>query len=160
MNVLTDANILLRSAEPGHPQYPPARAATALLRAQGYTLCVVPQNFYEVWVVGTRPVTANGLGWTAAEATTELASIRSGFTLLDDTPAVLPEWERLVAAYGVLGKKAHDARLVAAMHVHAVTRLLTFNDQDFRRYRGITVWTPADVLASVPVSPAPPPPTP
>ena len=52
----------------------------------------------------------------------------------------------------VIGKNAHDARLVAAMRVHGVTHLLTFNDQDFARYTGITVLTPAAVFA--------PPPTP
>jgi hypothetical protein len=46
----------------------------------------------------------------------------------------------------VVGKNGHDARLVAAMMVHGLTHLLTFNVQDFRRYPGITAVTPADVL--------------
>jgi hypothetical protein len=44
-----------------------------------------------------------------------------------------------------LGKNAHDARLVAAMRVHGLTHLLTFNAQDFRRYPGINVVTPGDL---------------
>ena len=51
--------------------------------------------------------------------------------------------------YGVLGKKAHDARLVAAMRSHAIDHLLTFNDQDFRRF-GLWVYTPDEVIASPP----------
>lgn len=37
------------------------------------------------------------------------------------------------------GKNAHDARLVAAMVRHGLTHILTFNAQDFSRYRGITI---------------------
>jgi hypothetical protein len=35
--------------------------------------------------------------------------------------------------------------LVAAMHVHAVPHLLTFNAADFRRYLGITALHPQDI---------------
>ena len=38
----------------------PAVDAVALLRAQGHTLCLVPQNLYEFWVVCTRPLANNG----------------------------------------------------------------------------------------------------
>jgi predicted nucleic acid-binding protein len=48
----------------------------------------------------------------------------------------------------VLGKNAHDARLVAAMNVHGVTHLLTFNAADFRRFTTIQVMTPAAVLST------------
>ena len=40
-----------------------------------------------------------------------------------------------------------DARLVAAIRVHGVNQLLTFNVGDFRRYIGIAVLSPDDVLA-------------
>jgi predicted nucleic acid-binding protein len=44
-----------------------------------------------------------------------------------------------VADYRVSGKNAHDARLVAAMVVHGIDSILTFNAQDFVRYREIRV---------------------
>ena len=53
-------------------------------------------------------------------------------------------------AHQVLGRNAHDPRLVAAMVVHGLTHLLTFNAGDFARYPGLTVLDPATV--------APPPP--
>jgi len=34
----------------------------------------------------------------------------------------------------VSGVQVHDARLAAAMRVHGVKRILTFNDRDFARY--------------------------
>lgn len=56
-------------------------------------------------------------------------------------------WERLVAAYKVLGKPAHDARLVAAMQVYGITDILTFDRAGFARYAGIGVVNPAEVGA-------------
>ena len=43
---------------------------------------------------------------------------------------------------------AHDARLVAAMSVHGINHLLTFNIADFKRYPAITVLSPNSVLSS------------
>jgi predicted nucleic acid-binding protein len=153
MNVLVDTNVLARSIQPTHSMYLPAKDATTALRLQGHTLCIVPQNLYELWVMCTRPISTNGLGKTVTEATTELATIKAAFLLLPDSSTILPAWEALVTTHAVLGRNAHDARLVAAMLVHGVTHLLTFNDQDFRRFTAVTVLTPAAVL--VPPPPAP-----
>jgi predicted nucleic acid-binding protein len=43
------------------------------------------------------------------------------------------------------GVHVHDARLVAAMNVHAITSILTFDVDDFKRYPGIRVLHPQDV---------------
>jgi hypothetical protein len=50
----------------------------------------------------------------------------------------MSERKSLVVRHGVVGVKVHDARLVAAMNVPGVRRLLTFNAGDFTRY-GIEV---------------------
>lgn len=110
-------------------------------------LCLVPQALYEFWVVCTRPVAVNGLGKSAADSANELSNLKSFFTLLPDSPAIFPEWERLVTSLAVIGKGAHDARIVAAMIVNGVTHLLTFNDADFTRYAMISAITPDAVLA-------------
>jgi predicted nucleic acid-binding protein len=153
MNILLDTNIPLRMAEVGHPHYREALDATDVLGKQGHVLCLVPQNFYEFWVVSTRPAAQNGRGKTPDEVVAEFAFLETHFTVLADTPAVFDEWKRLVAAYRVVGKPSHDARLVAAMLAHGVTHILTFNDQDFRRYAGITALAPAGVV--IPPSAAP-----
>jgi predicted nucleic acid-binding protein len=157
---VADANILLRTAEPAHRQHQEAVDATRELVRRGYTAHVFPQGYYEFWVAATRPVARNGLGMTPAQASAELNRLKTLFALLRDTPDVYDEWERLVIAHTVSGKPAHDARLVAAMNVHGVGHILTFNDADFRRFPGITVLTPAVVLAWPPVAPATRPPTP
>ena len=44
-----------------------------------------------------------------------------------------------MTAYEIVGKRAHDARLVAAMVRHGITHLLTFREQDFARFSEIAV---------------------
>jgi predicted nucleic acid-binding protein len=148
MNYLVDTNILTRLIEPGHTLHAAARNAVKLLVAQGHKLRIVPQNLYEFWVVCTRPSGVNGLGKSAAETFVEMTNLRSLFRWLDDTSAIFDVWEHLVRSTPVVGKNAHDARLVAAMKVHGLTHLLTFNGQDFRQYPTITVVTPSDILGS------------
>jgi predicted nucleic acid-binding protein len=45
-----------------------------------------------------------------------------------------------------VGNADHDARLFAAMNVHGVGRILTFNTDDFTRF-GIEVLHPSSVSA-------------
>lgn len=144
--ILLDTNILLREAQPAHQMYQITEDALSELRRQGEVLCIVPQSLYEFWVVATRPTAQNGFGMTATQAQAELGRMQTIFLLLHDNDRILPEWERLVTNHAVLGKTAHDARLVAAMLVHGVGTILTFNDADFRRFP-VTVLTPAQVLA-------------
>jgi hypothetical protein len=84
------------------------------------------------------------------EAHSELSRLKTLFTLLDDIPAILPQWEQLVIQYQVLGKNAHDVRRVAAMMVHGISRILTFNVGDFQRYQTFTVLDPQQVVAPPP----------
>ena len=144
MSVLVDTNILMRSIEPRHPMQRVAADSLGLLRRQAEELFMVPQNLYEFWTAATRPVAQNGLGLTPAEA--EAARFKSLFPVLDDSAAIFPVWQQLVVRHQVRGKNGHDARLVAAMLVHGVDRLLTFNKADFARYPQISVILPQDVV--------------
>jgi predicted nucleic acid-binding protein len=145
MSLLLDTNILTRSAQPAHPMYTTALNAVSSLRLRGEDLCIVPQNLIEFWAVATRPHSANGLGMTTAQTQTELARLKSLFRFLKDNTMIYDEWETLVARHAVSGKNTYDARLVAAMKVHGITTLLTFNSADFKRFQGISVISPADV---------------
>jgi predicted nucleic acid-binding protein len=147
MNVLLDTNILGRMAEPGHVQHQIAVDAVTALVNRGDVPCLVPQVLYELWVVATRPVAANGLGCSASQADAELTRLVGLYPLFPDSPAIFPEWRRLVAVLNVLGKNAHDARLVAAMASHGIPQILTFNVADFARYPAITVLDPRAVAA-------------
>ena len=147
MSYLVDTNLLLRLAEPKHSMYSVVLNATDVLRTRRELLGIVPQNLIEFWAVATRPRANNGLGMTIDKATTELMSLKALFVLLLDEPSVFSEWEKLVVQYRVSGKQAHDARIVAAMKVHGVTHLLTFNTDDFKRYTDIEAVHPASIAA-------------
>jgi predicted nucleic acid-binding protein len=150
---LVDTNVLLRSVESGHSMHATARHALQHLTAAGAVLCVAAQNLIEFWAVATRPLSANGLGLSPAQAAAEIVSFKAAFLLLPDTPAIFTHWERVVTAYGVQGKRAHDARLVGVMKAHGVGQILTFNVVDFGPYisgESITVIDPAVVAAPPP----------
>ena len=146
---LADTNILVRISQREDPSYGIIRAALSSLRATGTRLCFTSQNLAEFWNVCTRPATQNGYGLNIAETDRRAELIESSFTLLPDNEQVHTVWRRLVVVHSVIGVKVHDARLVAAMHVHGVAHLLTLDEQDFVRYSGITVVHPRQ-LATLP----------
>lgn len=145
MDYLADTNILLRSAEPAHPMHSDAVRSVSTLLARGEKVCVFPQNLIEFWNSATRPADKNGLGFSPSQTETEVSKIESLLIILPESPAIYPEWRRLVVAHWVSGKQVHDARIVAAMIIHKVTHLLTFNIDDFKRYSVITLVDPVSI---------------
>jgi predicted nucleic acid-binding protein len=111
--------------------YPIADWAVVELHRRGETLHLTPQNLIEFRNVATRPPAVNGLGLSTVAAETNAADFEALFPLLTATPDIYPRWKTLVEALGVVGKRVHDARLVAVCHVHGVTHLLTFNTAHF-----------------------------
>jgi hypothetical protein len=53
-----------------------------------------------------------------------------------------------IPADGAVGKRAHDARIVAVMIEHHVPRVLTFNDADLRQFVEIATLNPFDVVGT------------
>ena len=150
MKILVDANILIRTANPVDHEHQTSIDALRELAASGHELILVPQVLYEYWVVATRPLASNGLGMIASEADADLTKFCTRFEIVPDVGPIFETWRELVAKYAVTGKKAHDARLVAAMIRHGVTHLLTFNGQDFTRFVEISILAPADAQAFPP----------
>lgn len=144
MAILFDTNILLRWTQKHHPHSVIAVRALKALRSRDEELHIAPQNVVEFWAVATRPFSHNGLGLTTEQTTAEIESLKSFFGLLPELP-LQEEWQRIVTQYRVSGKSVHDARLVAAMSVHGISEILTFNVQDFIRYTEISVLDPSRV---------------
>ncbi|MCC6327007.1 MAG: PIN domain-containing protein [Acidobacteria bacterium] len=138
-----DTNVLLRSAEPAHPMHSLAVNAVKGLLENGDRVCLIPQNLIEFWNVASRPIENNGFGWNSARIDSEISSLESALTVLPDSQAIYREWKKLVVTYDVKGKQVHDTRIVAAMNVHGITNLLTFNLADFKRFEGINLIDPA-----------------
>jgi len=145
MSYVADSNILLRIIQYDHPMRTEALRATVNLLRQDEVVHALPQNLYEVCVVATRPIASNGLGLTAQEARREITGIESLFAYLPDTPAIYSAWKGLVTHYSVLGRAAHDARIIAAMQVYGISHILTFNKDDFKRFPAITVVTSTEI---------------
>lgn len=143
MSVLLDTNILISLMPVEREHSSLVHKTVRQLLTQGLILHIVPQNLYEFWTVCTRPVgPLNGLGFSTDEALQEINRVKEQFTLLADDQAIYPVWEQLVAEYRITGRRCFDARLVAAMKVHGLTEILTFNDRDFRQFSGISVIVP------------------
>jgi predicted nucleic acid-binding protein len=141
MQILVDTNVLLRAAQRRALGQVAAGSIKALHR-QNHSLCLTPQNIVEFWNVCTRPLDVNGLGLSTAGAERHVLRLRRMFTILPDSLRTFEKWFELVVQHGVVGSKVHDARLVAAMKVHGIDSILTFNVRDFTRYDGITVIDP------------------
>src|SRR5579863_7173251 len=134
---LVDSNILLRWVKPDHSDYPAiVSAIDAILRQDGI-LCYTSQNVAEFWNACTRPADRNGYGLSAQATDRKARIFEERLRLLPDSPAVHEEWRGLLVTHNVLGVQVHDARLVAAMHVYGVKRILTFNTKDFGRYADV-----------------------
>jgi predicted nucleic acid-binding protein len=131
---LVDSNILLRWIKPDHSDYPAiVSAIDDILHRQG-VLCYTSQNLAEFWNTSTRPVDRNGYGLSPGETD---RFFENRLRLLPDSLAVHEEWRKLLVTHSVSGVRVHDARLVAAMRVHGLKHILTFNDKDFARYTEI-----------------------
>ncbi|HEU0215650.1 MAG TPA: PIN domain-containing protein [Stellaceae bacterium] len=142
MTVLVDTNVLLRQFEPAHIQHRAAVDSVTRLILSREPVHVTGQNIAEFWATATRSPGQNGLGLAVAVAAAAIDHIERVFSFLPDTPAIYDVWKRLVTTHGVIGNQVYDARLVAAMIVHGVGRILTFNVADFTRY-GIEILRPS-----------------
>ena len=71
---------------------------------------------------------------TLAEATANTDGFMRRFVVFEDSQAVWNELIQLSRNFTFGGKQIHDANIVATMLAHGETRLLTFNEADFRRF--------------------------
>ena len=142
---LVDSNVLLRWVKPNHRDYSViVSAADAILRHDG-VLCYTSQNVGEFWNACTRPVDRNGYGLSPQETDRLAKTFEEKLRLLPDSLSVHEEWRSILVTHSVSGVQVHDARLVAAMRVHRVKCILTFNDKDFARYTDVAAVHPRSV---------------
>lgn len=147
---LIDSNVLLRWVKPDDRDYPLVASGIDTILRTGAVLCYTSQNLGEFWNTCTRPVDRNGYGLSPEETDRRANYFEDRLRLLPDHPAVHREWRRLLVAQKVSGVQVHDARLVAAMRVYGVSRILTFNEKDFARYSDIEAVHPQTLAATRP----------
>ena len=80
-----DTNIVLRLFIANDPDHEVIRHSVEALEARNEDLAICLQVLVEIWVVATRPVQNNGLGWPPQTALEVVGAARSRFScLLDD----------------------------------------------------------------------------
>jgi predicted nucleic acid-binding protein len=145
---LADTNLLLRLADPASPQHSIATRALAQLLGRGDEVYLTPQNFIEFWAVATRPLQANGLGWSTERTAQEVTELQARFPLLADSPDIFIRWLELVKQLPIHGKRVHDARLVAVLQAHGVEHLITFNASDFGAFASLSLIDPYSLVSA------------
>lgn len=143
---LLDTNILVRLSNEDDPQHLESRRAIQKLKGDGARLCLMYQVMIEFWVVATRPVEQNGLGWMPQHARQSIDELQEVFELLGDPTDLFRNWLDLVTRVQVCGKRAHDARIAAFAQCGKIDYVLTFNRSDFDGL-GINAREPAEVVA-------------
>ncbi len=147
MAYLVDSNVFLRLVPANDPDRVNVLRALAKLRADNEDIFYTSQVLAEFWTVCTRPESARGgYGLSPEETERKVRVIERFCRLAPDSLTTHLEWRRLITAHSVMGVEVHDARLVAAMLVHAIPNLLTFNLADFKRFEQVRVVSPAEVI--------------
>ena len=145
MNYLIDTNLLVRAVDRKDPECRTARDVLKKLIGNQDALYILPQITAEFWVVCTRARKKNGLGYTAARVRRYITRFESFFFLVLETEDVYREWNQLVSTHSITGPEAHDTRIVAAMNVHGIENIVSFNVDDFAGYDSIRVIHPQQV---------------
>ena len=143
---LLDTNILVRASDSKARDRSLAINAVAHLLTQNHDCVVAPQILVEFWVVATRPVDVNGLGWSIDQCQQEVEQFLDQFPLIEEQPESFRIWLKLVQRYQIAGKRVHDARLAATMLANDIQHIVTFNMDDFADIAEITPLHPRTIL--------------
>lgn len=147
MACLLDTGILLRAFDVALPEHEAIHSALERLRRVGVPLFVAIQNISEFWNVSTRPEAQNGFGLGHARVRKRIELIEANCQVLTKSPESYVIWKRLVEDRSITGVAVHDARLVSVMLVAGITKILTLNERDFRRYSEINAVSPIAIAS-------------
>lgn len=147
MKILLDTNVLVSLANPADRNHSLTVQTIQGLRAQKVSILLAPQILYEFWVVATRDLAANGMGYTPEDCFSLIHQFLSVFPVIEDLPGLLKEWLHLVKNNGCRGKVSHDASIVATMQMHQIQQIITYNGADFNRFSGIQPIDPESLRA-------------
>ena len=128
-----DTNVLIYASQKQSRFH--AQAVTHLeeTRQAGQKLWISRQVLREYLSVVTRPQSGQApLSMSLAIA--DVQSFERAFNVAEDGPDIFRKLTELLAQVPTGGKQVHDANLVATMLTYGITRLLTFNVADLRRF--------------------------
>ena len=140
---LLDTNVLVYAAD----QSSPFHQASKTLREKGLRnelpLCVCPQVLNEFFAVVTNPRRV-GNPREPKEALAEMERYYHSRNILKIYPSsgIIEKILELLRRYQVTRQEIFDVQLVATMLANNVTRLFTFNQSHFAKFREIEALTP------------------
>lgn len=143
--ILVDTNILCRLAQPTHKHHQAAKRAVNKLREQ-QIFYVCTQSLYEYYFVLTKPLASNGFGYSPEQAVKELQETQNIFSVIYESQKTYDAWRRLITEHKLKNRPIFDAKIVSCMIIHKIPTILTFNDQDFRYFKEISVLNPFDYM--------------
>lgn len=142
---LLDTNIILRFTDADSPESVIVNDAILQILEQGDRCFITSQIVIEFWVVATRPIAVNGLGWDVEKAEQAVQMLINQFEWLEEVPAIFTEWLHLITTHKISGKRTHDLRIQAVMLAHHISHILTLNPKDFVNVEGITIVHPNSI---------------
>jgi predicted nucleic acid-binding protein len=145
---LLDTNIVLRFSNPSDGQHGLVTESVAVLLMRGDECYLTAQVLIELWVVATRPVDVNGLGWSVEQTRNVIDQLIERFPVAEEIPQIFSTWLILVTENQIQGKRTHDARIVAVMLASGISHVLTLNPTDFSGIPGIAVVHPQKIIDS------------
>lgn len=127
-----DTNILLRVSNRGDGQHQKVVDQLESFHVGGDELVICDQVLTELWVVATRPISANGLGATAQAVSDEIARLQSIFTVVPNSSDTFKVWLETVQQVQAVGARAHDVKLEVTYTLAGCQALYTLNQSDFQ----------------------------
>lgn len=144
--LLVDTNVLLEATDERRRHHEAARG----LVESSNPLVFPAQVIREYLAVATRPISANGLGMSTADALENIRQFRIYIRLLPEEKPILPAFLKLIETVPCTGKRIHDAHLVATAMVHRIRTIISLNGDDLAPFAGsVTVVTPSQALPRV-----------
>lgn len=131
--VFVDTNILAYAQFGLTPLHPAALAKLQDLAAAGHPLWISRQILREYLASMSRPGTLT-VPVSMATLRADVRSFESRFLVAEDGPGVTSHLLNLLGSVACGGKQVHDANIVATMLVHGMSKLLTHNVADFKRF--------------------------
>jgi predicted nucleic acid-binding protein len=131
--VFVDTNVLVHANNADSPFQEEARQRLRALAAAGHPMWISRQVLREYAAVISR-LMSEGNVFDGPALAADLLRFEQEFRVADDTAAVSAQLRALIVSHSVKGKQTHDANVTATMLVHGITRLLTHNENDSRRF--------------------------
>ena len=144
-----DTNVLLCAVDRKRGRNLQALHVLNVLPNEGVELYLSGQIVREFLAVCTRSATLNGLGLSTFLAVQNAEAILERCTMLEENRGVTVRLLRICATTQCKGKQLHDANVVATMQEHGLTRLVTDNLADFRRFSDLEAREPCRCVRSI-----------